>query len=557
MLTTLHVKNLAIIDEVEVNFSDNLNILTGETGAGKSIIIGSINIALGEKASKDLIRTGKDFALIDLIFTVDNDNVVNYLKEKDISIEGNEIIISRKIMTNKSICKINGEVVPIAILRDIAKYLLDIHGQNEHQSLLYKNNHLKILDKFCGDKTLTLREKIKMEYQEYIKLKKELEEAESNSGDKARETSLLEYQKNEIEEVEYKDGEDETLTKRYKELNSMEKISLSLGAAYNLIEENEDSNISSLISQLTKEIRGIAGVNDKLDGICEQIQTIEDLVRGLSSDIYDYLNNMDGSPEELDEITKRLNIIHNVQVKYGETYQDIMNFYNGICEKLDRYANLDKYIDNHKKAIMELEKKLSIDCENLTKLRTELSVILSDEITRALVDLNFLDVNFKINISPLEHYTDNGLDEVEFMISTNPGEPIRPLAKIASGGEMSRIMLAIKSVLADHDEIHTLIFDEIDTGISGRTAQKVSEKLSTIAKNHQVICITHLPQIAAMADSNFVIIKKTDNTSTNTSIEQIYGDDIITEISRMLGGAKITDTVRQNAKEMIELAKKI
>lgn len=553
MLISLHVKNFAIINEVEVYFKNHLNILTGETGAGKSIIIDSINCALGAKASKDIIRNGADYALVELVFETEDKAIHETMKMLDIPMEDNMIIISRKIMPNRSIYKLNGENVTANVLSTIAGMLIDIHGQHEHQSLLHKSKHLEFVDRFAKDEIGPLKQELSRCYKTYIKLKQEYENANIDEEKRLREISFLEYEINEIKNASLIEGEDEELAALYKKYSNAHAISEGLKAVYNLTGYNM-GEAGDAIGRAVRQLSKLVEYDNELTGLSSQINDIEELLNDFNRDLSEYLSGMDNNEEELNEVAKRLDLINHLKQKYGGTIKQIKDYCKECEKKLQKYLDYDFYISNLKKSLEEEEKKLDDLCFRLSEIRKRKAKELTARITEALIALNFLDVKFDMVFNRSNTYTSNGYDDAEFIISTNPGEEMKSLSKIASGGELSRIMLGIKSVLADNDEIETLIFDEIDTGISGRTAQKVSEKLSEIAAHHQIICITHLAQIAAMADTHFVIEKQTDGKTTETTIRELNETDMVEELARILGGAVITDRVFESAREMKELA---
>lgn len=556
LLLSLHVKNLAIIDEVEVFFKENLNILTGETGAGKSIIIGSINVALGGKIAKDIIRKGADYALVELVFQLDDEAIIEAISDLDLPIEDGQVIISRKIMNNRSISKVNGEVVPTSTLKYISSLIIDIHGQHEHQSLLSKNKHLSIVDRYAKDKVFVVKKSIAQLYKKYIETKQKLEESTMDEDKRLREISFLEYEINEIHSAQLKKGEDLDLAQQYKKLSSAHSIAEGLAIVHNLTGYDNTNSIGDNLGRATKALGRLEDMDDEINSFIHQLLDIEGLVSDFNRELADYIAGLSFEPEELREVEERLNLINNFKAKYGSTLEEIFDYCCRSEEKLNQLYDNDVYVTGLKKELKEIENELTAFSLELSSIRKEKANVLTSKIREALIDLNFLDVQFDMNFNQLDHFTQNGFDDAEFVISTNPGEDLKPLSKVASGGELSRIMLAVKSVLADNDAIDTLIFDEIDVGVSGRTAQKVSEKLSFIAKNHQVICITHLPQIAAMADSHYIIEKSSDKESTKTSIRSLTEEESVKEIARILGGALITETVIISAKEMKDLAAK-
>lgn len=552
MLISLHVKNFAIIEEEEVFFGDNLNILTGETGAGKSIIIGSINACLGGKVSKEIVRKGAPYAFAELNFHTDDLKILTKLSELDLTCEDGEIIISRRIMANgRSSAKVNGETVTAAVLKEISALLIDIHGQHEHQSLLDKAMHLKLLDRYAREETGESKTKVREYYEEYTAIRKELSSSEMDEEKRLRELSFLDYAINEIESARLVIGEDEELTARHRLLSNAASIAEGMGTVYRLT--GEDDGAADKLGRAVRQMSRIAEYDTELSSLLEQASEIEGLMNDFNREVSEYIDNLSDSGEELAEVEERLDLIERLKQKYGPETGDVLVYLKESRKKRDRLADYDAYLDGLRKKAAAAEKNLKAASGKLSELRRKKAIVLTETLKKALIDLNFLDVRFEMVFS-VKNYTAEGIDDVEFFISTNPGEELRPLSKVASGGELSRIMLAIKSVLADKDEIETLIFDEIDVGVSGRTAQKVSEKLALIAKGHQVICITHLPQIAAMADTHFIIEKQSDGVSTKTSICQLDLDGSVQEIARILGGAAITDTVLKNAREMKQLA---
>ena len=548
MLLELHVKNLALIEKADVEFGEGLNILTGETGAGKSIIIGSITMALGGKAPKGSIRPGADYAYIELVFSVTGEEKRKALRELDVEpTEDGLVIISRKLTSARSISRINDETVTMARLSQITGLLLDIHGQHEHQSLLYKSKHLEILDAYVKAATQPVKQTIADRYRIYRSLEEKLRGFDLDAESRIREADFLRFEIEEIEASALKEGEEEELTSVYRRYSHSRRIAECLGAAYEAVE-------GDWLARALKEVEQASEYDESLGGIRDQLYDADSILRDAGREMSAYLDSMEMDEETFRKTEERLDLIHNLQAKYGPTVE-------AICQKLEqkkkRLEELEDY-DAHKKRMeQELEEcrnGLEKLCTQLTGIRKKASGPLVKKIRQGLVDLNFLDVEFDMEFEKLDHFTPSGWDGAQFLISTNPGQPMRPLKDVASGGELSRIMLAIKTVLADSDDIPTLIFDEIDTGISGRTAQKVSEKLMLIARSHQVICITHLPQIAAMADSHFEIAKSASQGRTITTIRLLDRQASVEELARLLGGARITEAVLKNAGEMKELA---
>ena len=548
MLLELHVKNLALIEKADVEFGEGLNILTGETGAGKSIIIGSVTMALGGKAPKGSIRPGADYAYIELVFSVTGEEKRKALRELDVEpTEDGLVIISRKLTSARSISRINDETVTMARLSQITGLLLDIHGQHEHQSLLYKSKHLEILDAYVKAATQPVKQTIADRYRIYRSLEEKLRGFDLDAESRIREADFLRFEIEEIEASALKEGEEEELTSVYRRYSHSRRIAECLGAAYEAVE-------GEWLARALKEVEQASEYDESLGGIRDQLYDADSILRDAGREMSAYLDSMEMDEETFRKTEERLDLIHNLQAKYGPTVETI---FQKLEQKKKRLEELEDY-DAHKKRMeQELEEcrnGLEKLCTQLTGIRKKASRTLVKKIKQGLVDLNFLDVEFDMEFEKLDHFTPSGWDGAQFLISTNPGQPMRPLKDVASGGELSRIMLAIKTVLADSDDIPTLIFDEIDTGISGRTAQKVSEKLMLIARSHQVICITHLPQIAAMADSHFEIAKSASQGRTITTIRLLDRQASVEELARLLGGARITEAVLKNAGEMKELA---
>lgn len=548
MLLELRVKNLALIEKAEVSWKEGLNILTGETGAGKSIIIGSVNMALGGKASKDMIRQGADFAYVELIFSVEDKEKRRRLQEMDIDLpEDGTVIISKKIMPSRSVSKVNDETVTAGRLKEITSLLIDIHGQHEHQSLLYKSKHLQILDDYAKSRTAPLKEEITGVFARYQKLSKKLEDMNLDQEGRRREADFCRFEIEELERANLKEGEEEALTADYRRMKNAQKIMECLSEAYDVMEQARVGTALKAVEQAAEYDQGLGGIRD-------QLYDVDAIIGDVSHDIRDYIDSFSFDEEEFVRIEERLDLIHNLQAKYGADIGDILRKLEEKRQRLEELENYDLLKQRTEQEWKECGGKLETLCGQLSAVRREEAEKLTGRISQGLEDLNFIDVRFSMEFSRLPYYGAGGYDEAEFMISTNPGMPMRPLGTVASGGELSRIMLAIKAVLADTDDIPTLIFDEIDTGISGRTAQKVSEKLTYIAGSHQVICITHLPQIAAMADVHFEIAKGSDGRLTTTTIRELDETQIIEELARLLGGARITEAVYDNAREIKRLA---
>ena len=555
MLQNLHVKNLALINETEVEFKGGLNILSGETGAGKSIIIGSINLALGEKVQKEMLRDNADTALVELVFYVENPATLEAVRALGIEVEDETIILSRKITAGRAIARINGEAVSASKMKEAAALLIDIHGQHEHQSLLSKRKHLEILDLFAKDLLREQKQKLSVCYREYRKLLDELEQSDSDTEERTRELSFLEYEVKEIEDANLTLGEDVELEEQFRKYSNGKKILDAIHVVQAATAE-EDESASERISRAVRELAGVSGYDKRVEELENQLTEIDNLLGDFNREVASYLSEEEFDNETYFEIEKRLDFINHLKSKYGNSIEQILESYNSKCERIAVLKDYDEYLKQLLSKINHKKQELTQLSDEVSAIRQKESVVLTNAIRQALMDLNFLDVRFTMEFRKID-FTENGTDEVEFMISTNPGEPLKPLGKVASGGELSRIMLAIKTVLAENDHIETLIFDEIDSGISGRTAQMVSEKMNELGRSHQIICITHLPQIAAMADTHFLIEKSMKNDTTISTIRSLNQEESIVELARMLGGAKITDTTLKNAGEMKELAHSI
>ena len=554
MLQSLHVKNLALIDETEVEFAEGLNILTGETGAGKSIIIGSINLALGQRVPKEMLKENGEPALVELIFSVDDERVREKLSELDIDVEDDMVILTRKISSGKAVARINGEAVSASVLKEVSSLLIDIHGQHEHQSLLSKKKHLDILDIYAKQELADKKESLAVAYNEYKKLKEEWTTSNIDGDARARELSFLEFEIKEIEDASLKIGEDEELEEEFKRFSNGRKIMEAVGYAKEAV-DGQGESASELIGRALREISSVSSYDKQVADLESQLVEIENLMHDFNHELSSYISNVDFDEETFYQIEKRLDIINHMKTKYGNSIEAVLNVYEEKCERVSVLNDYDAYLSKLSASLEKKEKEVKELCEAISEIRKKYAVKLCEAITQALQDLNFLDVTFTMEFGEPTTYSANGYDEPEFMISTNPGEPVKALGKVASGGELSRIMLAIKTIMADTNEINTLIFDEIDSGISGRTAQMVAEKMNTLGRRSQIICITHLPQIAAMADAHFLIEKKVEENNTHSNIYKLKEEESVHELARMLGGVEITEAVVKNAQEMKELAK--
>lgn len=555
MITALHVRNLALIEEEEVTFTDGLNILTGETGAGKSIIIGSISLALGAKADRGLIRTGCDYCLIEMSFQLDNERQKKKLQELDLPVpEDGNLLIKRKVYQNRSTCQVQGESVTASQLRDLGSTLIDVCGQRENQRLLAHGEQRKTLDAFAGQEDKDLRAQVREHYRAFAALKKKLSE-DTDAAARMREIDLLTYEVKEIEDAAFKKGEDVELEEKFRKLSNFQRITSAAQEAGSLTADDEAS-AASQIERAARALNSVQGLDPDLDELSSQLSDVDSLLSDFSRSLSDYMDSLSFDPEEYAQIGERLNLINHLKEKYGATFEKIQASYKKRQERLAELSDYDAAREKYKKELDKEEKTLKDLCDRLTKVRKTAAAEFTDKLTAELLDLNFNQVEFHVDIQTGDQYlSPDGQDEVTFLISMNPGEAPRPLEKIASGGELSRIMLALKTVFAGQDDIHTFIFDEIDAGISGQTAWKVSEKLGRLAKDHQILCITHLPQIAAMEDSHYLIQKHVEGERTQTNITRLNEDQSLAELGRLLGGARITEATLENAREMKKMAR--
>ena len=555
MLRSLRVKNLALIRETEVEFGEGLNILTGETGAGKSLLIGSVNLALGGKFEKDMLRRGEENGLVELVFDCEEERLAEKLKSMDLEpSEDGTVILSRKLSSGKSICRINGETVTAKQVKELSELLIDIHGQHEHQSLLNKKKHMEILDAYAGAEFAECAGRVAALYHECTALEKKITEETLDDTSRSREQSLAEFEQKEIADASLQPGEDEELEQAYRKMSNSRKIAESLAESYQLSGNDAEDGAGNSLSRALRALRSVTMYDPALEQMEEQLAELESLLSDYNHDVSEYMSDLEFDEEDFRSTEDRLNTINHLKGKYGNTIEEILRYKEEKEAYLEKLADYDAYMQKLNAEWEEKQALLKKACEELSEIRRKNAAVLTQKLKDALIGLNFLTVEFDIAVRPGQAITTKGYDDVEFLISTNPGESLKPLNQVASGGELSRVMLAIKTVLAGKDAIDTLIFDEIDTGISGRTAQKVSEKMAVIGQHRQVLCITHLPQIAAMADTHFEIEKHVEGTETITQIHPLEGEESVRELARLLGGAQITPAVLGNAREMKELA---
>ena len=555
MLLSLHVKNLALIEEEEVTFTDGLNILTGETGAGKSIIIGSINLALGGKADKAIIRTGAEYALIELVFTADNEKQLKKLEELDLPApDDGTILVKRKILPGRSVCSVCGESVTLRQLREIAELMIDVYGQRENQKLLRREAQLQTVDDYAGEKASALKEKVAGSYRKWKSLREEWDRDDLDDTARKREADLLAYECREIEEAAIREGEDEELEARYRLMENFRRISEAAGQA-GMWTSGSEQSAEEAVDRASRELSSVSGIDPELDKLADELAEVESLLSDFNRSLSDYLRNLTFDPSEFQEIQERLNLINHLKDKYGRSIADIDR---ALAERTERLQFLEDYENGRKRLSKEIEEeygRLLEHCAELSAVRREAADRFGAKLKEALLDLNFPQVEFESRMSSgEENLSSGGYDKLVFYISMNPGESMRPLDQIASGGELSRIMLGLKTVFAGKDEIYAFVFDEIDTGICGKTAWKVAEKMGKLAADHQILCITHLPQIASMQDSHYLIAKESADGRTMTHIRKLTEEESDREVARLLGADRITDAALENAREMKRMA---
>ena len=553
MLDSLYVKNLALIDEEEVTFTEGLNVLSGETGAGKSILIGSVLIALGAKVHKEMIRANEKEAYIELIFSPTHPAVLEKLREYDIEPEDGQLIISKKITASKSVSKINKEAYPASKVREVASLLLDVHGQHDHQALIHQHKQLEIVDRSRGKKLKEAKEQTAQYYRVWKQYKDELDSYSVDEDERLRCMDILCYELDELKEASITPGEEARLSKEWKRLSEREHIITAYQELTSLL-GYESNGACDLCGRAEHALKGISDADEEAQSLYDQLTDAESIIHDICREASERLDAM--QDEELDtaKIEERLDQIRHLMQKYRCDEEGLLELTEKKEQELEKYRHFEEEKARAQKLCQNAFVKLEQAANDLSSKRRKCADLLCSQLIKALVDLNFLDVRFEIHMDQTEQIGPGGKDVVTFYIATNPGEALKPLAAVASGGELSRIMLAVKSVMAQKEEIETLIFDEIDTGISGRTAQKVAKRLSETAKGSQVICISHLAQIVSMADTHFLIEKNAENERTTTHITKLSEEESIREVARLLGGAEITKNVLDTAKEMKDMA---
>lgn len=559
MLLALSIQNVALIEKAEIQFEEGFNVLTGETGAGKSIVIDSVLLLLGSRASKDIIRSGEDKAVVEGVFFVDSnkEKIADLLQETGLNLEEDDtLIINREITTSgRSYCRINGRMVPLSFLNKIGTFLVDILGQHEHQFLLDNTKHLSILDNFGDQEFKTLKGNFKRLLEQYKNIEKQISSFFKDEKEKNEAIDFLRYQIEEIEKANLSIEEEIQLLEKRNLLINFEKLFNAINSAYKLLYEGDEGfSILDNLHIVIKNLEAALSVDEKLKPLKDKVENIGYELEDCALQVRDYLNSLDFDQRSLEEIEIRLDQINSLKRKYGPTIQHILEFKENKKKELEDILNFEERQKELEAKRQKLWKDIVDIGDKLHLERGEIARFIENKINDILKELNMSNAYFKINIEKMSEPTETGFDKAEFLISTNIGEPLKPLSKIASGGELSRIMLALKTILASADGISTLIFDEVDTGISGKTAQLVAEKMAYLSKRHQLICVTHLPQIASMADTHFVISKITKNDRTYIKIEKLDYQGKIKELARIMGGSNVTQTTLEHSKELLEMA---
>jgi DNA repair protein RecN (Recombination protein N) len=563
LLAEITIKNFAIIESLSISFEKGLTVLSGETGAGKSIIIDAIHLLVGGRGSSEFVRYGEKRAEIEGLFLLDDEQHPCYERAMEFGIEITDgmIVLRRDIaISGKSVCRINGKLVTIAILREIGRTLIDIHGQHEHQDLLFQEQHLTLLDQYGGESISSALGEYATILKKYNDMNKKMKKLSESEQEMAHRLDLIQFQLREIEQAGLKPNEDHELLEEKRKISNYEKIFRSLKNSYDAL-HGEQKGLD-WVGLAMSHTEGISDLDEQLQTIHETISNSFYLLEEISYKIRDELDNLDFSPERLDFIEGRLNEITGLKRKYGQDVNEILQYAARIQDEVETIENRDGLLDRLNKELQSITDDLLVEARNITVLRKQFAKVLIDNIHQELKDLYMEKTTFDIvftNTLDVGHggsFKSHGIDIIEFYLSTNPGEPLKPLSKIASGGELSRIMLAMKSIFSVHQGITSIIFDEVDTGVSGRVAQAIAEKMYRVSIGSQVICITHLPQVAAMADTHLYISKQIKNDRTKTSIKPLSTDEKVKEIGRMIAGAEITDLTTEHAKELLELAQK-
>ena len=549
MLVNLHISNIALIDELDIDFSEGLNILTGETGAGKSIIVGSIGIGLGGRFDQSLLRDPSRDGMVELLFNVDS-VMEDKLKALDITADQGEVLISRRLTGGRTVNRINNSTVTVSLLKEVSSLLLNLHAQHEQRTLLKPEMHLELLD--SSDAALIpLKEEVARLYAEHKEVQDRLADMQTDEAERAKKLDFLSYEIKEIEDARLRPGEDEELEAQYRRGTNQRGIAEVTGEVYNITGYDSDRSAGNMLSRAVREIQSLTRLDESASELSDMLSEIDSLLSDFNRQLSDYMSDSEFSEEELREVEERLNLINSLKVKYGRTFEEICDTLIELKKEAEELESFDETLAELNKKEQELDKKLSAAADKLSKARKKSADKLCKDISSSMAELNFNKVDFTMQFEELPKASRNGRDKAVFYISTNVGEKAGPLNEIASGGELSRVLLAMKSAISEKGGTPTLIFDEIDSGISGVTAQKVGKMMKKLSGSHQIIAITHLPQIAAEADSAFLIEKTTREGRTYTNIRALADEERVTELARLLGGEKITDSVLTAAKEML------
>lgn len=558
MLSELNIKNFALIDKLNIKFQTGFNVLTGETGAGKSIILDALDILMGARAYKEIIRTDKNTAYIEALFHPEKkEQIDQILTDNGIDYEDEMLLISREINEDgRNKGRINNQLVTISLIQKIAPFLIDIHGQHEQQTLLNEEAHLKILDQYSKEEIKDLKEGVQESYREIQKIKEKLKELDIDQQSRARKIDLYQFQIDEIKKADLKVNEDEKLFNEYKKMSNMEEIYALCGEVNNFItaEDYNQEGIMEKVGRYMKRLEDYKGYDEDLAEFHKTLQNIYYDLEKLNFSIDDYLTDNEFDKKRLEQLEQRLDLINKLKRKYGDSIEDILDYKEQLEEKLLRLKNQNEIINSLEDKLKKYKKSYDKKAKQLSKIRKKMAADFESQLKEELMDLAMEKTKLKVEFKKSQRSI-TGIDDIRFLISTNPGEELKPLSKIISGGELSRVMLAFKNIMADIDQVETIIFDEVDKGIGGKTAQKMAEKLYRISTKRQVICVSHLPQVASMGDTHYYINKSTNrNKKTVTNIKKLKKEEIIEELARMLGGVKLTETTKKHAREMIKMA---
>ncbi len=559
MLLQLNIMNFALIEKLSIDFSKGFNVLSGETGAGKSILIDAISFVLGGKFNKNLIRVGEDKTVVEAVFSIENQRTKAILEELDIIDEGIVILSRESFHSGKTIAKVNNKTLLLSKIKQVSETLIDIHGQHENQNLLDSSKHINYVDSFGQDLLVNKLEEYDKFYLKYGEVEEKINRLQGNDGEREKKIDFLKFQIDEINSIKPKVGEDEELSKKFNMLCNGEKIKKALEKSYMLLKENDESRISIIDSLMyvIRELKSIEAHHEEVKSIVDSLEESYYLLEDNTRTLSDLKDNTDYDIGELEFINSRMYQLSACKKKYGPTLEDVLVYKNNIEEQYFELINSGEIIEELLKQKKKLFEKLEGIAQELHNLRLEISEVLEKEIKKELDYVGLEKSRFKIEVAYTDNLNSKGRDKIQFNISTNPGQPLQPLEEVVSGGELSRIMLALKTVFVDKDQIPSVIFDEVDTGISGRIAQRVGEKMVLISEAHQVFCITHLPQIAALADVNYLIEKNSDEVNTFTKVKKLKDDEVEQEVARIIGGSEVTAITIENAREMISKAKEI